>query len=211
MVSNKADEDLSNEQRLVALLKEGHEGAFRVLVREYQERLFDLAYLIISDRKERIISDREESLDIVQEVFLKVHRHINSKFDEKSKLYTWLYRITVNECNNWHKRWKRRFRDYHQPLETDEPDYFSELGTNDFAPDTLYQEKEIEKAYREALKGLGKNARAVLVLKEVEGLSYDEISKILKIKRGTVSSRLCNARKNLRKSLEKYLDKDQSK
>ncbi|MBL7225869.1 MAG: sigma-70 family RNA polymerase sigma factor [Desulfobacteraceae bacterium] len=203
MVSNKADEDLWNEERLVALLKEGHEGAFRVLVREYQERLFNIAC--------GITSDREESLDIVQEVFLKVHRYINSTFDEKSKLYTWLYRITVNECLNWHKRWKRRFRRQHQPLETDEDGYLSELGTDDFAPDTLYQEKEFEKAFQEALKGLGKNARAVFVLKEVEGLSYDEISGILKIKRGTVSSRLCYARKNLRKSLEKYLDKDQSK
>ena len=203
MVSNKADEDLWNEERLVALLKEGHEGAFRVLVREYQEKLFHIAC--------GITSDREESLDIVQEVFLKVHRYINSTFDEKSKLYTWLYRITVNECLNWHKRWKRRFRRQHQPLETDEDGYLSELGTDDFAPDTLYQEKEFEKAFQEALKGLRKNARAVFVLKEVEGLSYNEISGILKIKRGTVSSRLCYARKNLRKSLEKYLDKDQSK
>ena len=93
----------------------------------------------------------------------------------------------------------------------DDGGYLSELGTDDFAPDTLYQEKEFKMAFREALKGLGKNARAVFVLKEVKGLSYDEISGILKIKRGTVSSRLCYARKNLRKSLEKYLDKDQSK
>ena len=202
MVSNKADEDLWNEERLVALLKEGHEGAFRVLVREYQERLFNIAC--------GITSDSEESLEIVQEVFLKVHRYINT-FDERSKLSTWLYRITVNECLNWHKRWKRRFRQQHQPLEIDEGGYLSELGTDDFAPDTLYQEKEFEKAFQAALKGLGKNARTVFVLKEVEGLSYDEISGILKIKRGTVSSRLCYARKNLRKSLEKYSDKDQSK
>ena len=202
MVSNITDEDLWNEERLVFLLREGHDGAFRVLVREYQEKLFHIAC--------GITSDREESLDIVQEVFLKVYRYINT-FGERSKLSTWLYRITVNECFNWHRRWKRKFRQQHQPLEMDEGDYFSELGTDDSAPDTLYQEKEFEKAFREALKGLGKNARAVFVLKEVEGLSYDEISGILKIKRGTVSSRLCYARKNLRNSLEKYLDKDQSK
>ena len=200
MVSNKAEADLWSEEKLVALLKEGHAGAFSVLVREYQEKLFHVAY--------GITSDREESLQIVQEVFLKVHRHING-FGERSKLSTWLYRITVRECLNVLRSWKRRFRQYHQPIETDESDYLSELGTDDFAPDTLYQEKEIEKAFQEALKGLGKNARAVFVLKEVEGLSYDEISRILKIKRGTVSSRLCYARKNLRKSLKKYLDKDQ--
>ena len=202
MVSNKIDEDFSNEEQLVAFLKKGHEGAFRVLVREYQERLFHIAC--------GITSDREESLDIVQEVFLKVYRNINS-FGERSRLSTWLYRITVNECFNLQRSWKRRFRRYHQSIETDESNYLSELGTDDFAPDTLYQGKEFEKAFQEALKGLGKNARAVFVLKEVEGLSYDEISGILKIKRGTVSSRLCYARKNLRKSLEKFLNKDQSK
>ncbi|MEA2040210.1 MAG: sigma-70 family RNA polymerase sigma factor [Thermodesulfobacteriota bacterium] len=201
MVSNKSDEDFSNEEDLVAFLKKGHDGAFRVLIKEYQERLFHIAC--------GIISDREESLDIVQEVFLKVHRNINT-FDERSKLSTWLYRITVNECLNLHRSWKRRFRSYHQSIETDESNYLTELGTDDFAPDALYQEKEVENAFQEALKGLRKNARAVFVLKEVEGLSYDEISGILKIKRGTVSSRLCYARKNLRKSLGKYLDKDQS-
>ncbi len=200
-MSNTTGEDLSNEKKLVALLKEGNEDAFGVLVRRYEKRLFKIAF--------GMTSDREESMDIVQEVFLKVHRHINNTFDEKSKLSTWLYRITVNESFNLLRSWKRRFRDYHHPLETDESDYFSELGTNDFAPDALYQEKEFEKAFREALKGLGKNARAVFVLKEVQGLSYDQISNILKIKRGTVSSRLCYARKTLRKSLEKYIDKDQ--
>ena len=200
MVSNTTDEDLSNEKKLVALLKEGNEDAFRFLVRKYQERLFIVAF--------GFTSDREESMDIVQEVFLKVHRHINSSFDEKSKLKTWLYRITANESLNLIRRWKRRFRQYHQPFETDESDYLSELGTNDCAPDTLFQEKELEKAFQESLKSLGKNARAVFVLKEVQGLSYDEISSVLKIKRGTVSSRLCYARKALRKPLEKYLDKD---
>lgn len=200
MVSNTTEKDLSNEKELVALLKEGHEGAFRFLVRKYQEDLFKVAF--------GFTSDREESLDIVQEVFLKVHRCIKNSFDEKSKLYTWLYRITANESFNLLRSWKRRLRRYHDPLETDDLDYFSELGTNDFAPDALYQKKELEEALQEALKGLGKNARAVFVLKEVQGLSYDEISSVLKIRRGTVSSRLCYARKTLRKSLEKYLDKD---
>jgi len=200
MVSNTTEKDLSNEKELVALLKEGHEGAFRVLVRKYQEDLFKVAF--------GFTSDREESLDIVQEVFLKVHRYINKSFDEKSKLYTWLYRITANESFNLLRSWKRRLRGYHDPLETDELDYFSELGTNDSAPDALYQKKELEKALQEALKGLGKNARAVFVLKEVQGLSYDEISSVLQIKRGTVSSRLCYARKALRRPLGKYLDED---
>jgi len=203
MVSNKADDDLWNEGRLVALLKEGHEGAFRVLVRKYQEDLFKIAC--------GITSDREESLDIVQEVFLKVHRHIKNHLDDESKLSAWLRSITRNESLNVLRSWKRRFRRYHQPLETDEGGYLSELGTDDLAPDALYQEKEVEKAFREALKGLRKNARTVFVLKEVQGLSYDEISRILRIKRGTVSSRLCYARKKLGKSLEKHLDKDQSK
>jgi len=198
MVSKETDDDLWDEKRLVAFLKEGHEDAFRVIVRQYQERLFGIAY--------GITLDREESLDIVQEVFLKVYQKIDS-FGEKSKLSTWLYRITVNQSLNWQRRWKRRFRWHHQPLETDESGGYPELWSK-HTPGSLYQEKEFKKAFEEGLNGLGRDARIVFVLREVEGLSYDEISRILGIKRGTVSSRLCYAREDLRESLKKYLEKD---
>ena len=179
---------------MVASLKQGREEAFRVLIQRYKARLFSVAY--------GMTLDREESLDIVQDVFLKVYEKIYG-FREESKLSTWLYRVTVNQCLNWRRRWKRRFRWHHQP--TDEANGHEELGTGDDHPETLYQNKELEQAFWDQFRQLPSEARAVLVLKEFESLSYDEIAEALNIKTGTVSSRLFYARKKLREGLRPYL------
>jgi RNA polymerase sigma-70 factor (ECF subfamily) len=196
-VSNKANNDFSDERRLVSGLKKRQEEAFRVLIRRYQDKLFSIAY--------GITLDREESLDIVQEVFLKVFQKIHT-FREESRLSTWLHRITVNLCLNWQRRWKRRFRWHHQPLQREGATDRPELATNDDYAEAPYERKEFEKVLWEGLKALSDEARVVFVLKEVEGLSYDQIAKTLKIKKGTVSSRLFYARKTLRGFLRPYLE-----
>ncbi|MCP4103988.1 MAG: sigma-70 family RNA polymerase sigma factor [Desulfobacteraceae bacterium] len=196
-MSDIINKDTLDENRLISLLKQGNEDAFRILILRYQARLFAVAY--------GITLDREESLDIVQEVFIKVWQKIHT-FRDESKLSTWLRRITVNQCLNWQRRWKRRFRWRHQPLETDEAGDYPELGTNDYHPETLYRKKELEKVLWEKLKELPEEARAVFVLRETQELSYDEIAEILNIKRGTVSSRLYYARQKLKESLKEYQD-----
>lgn len=196
-MSDEVDKDLGDESTFVSLLKQGHEDAFRVLVRRYETRVFSIAY--------GITLDREESLDIVQEVFLKVYQNIHT-FREESRLSTWLHRITVNLCLNWKKRWKRRFRWHHQPLERDESGNDLKSGTEAHYPDALYEKKEFEKIFWDRLNELPEKTRAVFVLKEVEGLSYDEIAKTLGVRTGTVSSRLFYARKRLKKSLKQYLE-----
>jgi RNA polymerase sigma-70 factor (ECF subfamily) len=196
-VSNKTNVNHWDENRLVSLLKQGHEEAFRVLVRRFQKKLVGIAY--------GITLDREESLEIVQEVFLQVYRKIHS-FRGEASLSTWLHRITVNLCLNWQRRWKRRLKWRHQPLEKDNGADYPELGSDEEGPHSLYREKEVGKIFKEKLSALPEEARTVFVLKEVEGLSYDEIAKALHIKRGTVSSRLFYARKRLKESLSRYLD-----
>ena len=196
MVSNKIKSDFSDERLLVSGLKKGQEEAFRFLMRRYEKRLFNIAY--------GITLDREESLDILQEVFLKVYQKIHT-FKQEARLSTWLHRITVNVSLNWQRRWKRRFRWHHEPLEQDGHGEHRELGTNDHYPQSLLEKKEFEKTLWQGLRALSDEARAVFVLKELEGLSYEDIAKILKIKRGTVSSRLFYARKALRAYLEPYL------
>jgi len=196
-VSDEVDKHLGDESTLVSLLKQGQEDAFRVLVRRYETRVFSIAY--------GITLDREESLDIVQEVFLKVYQNIHT-FREESRLSTWLHRITVNLCLNWKKRWKRRFRWHHQPLERDQSGNDLKSGTEAHYPDAIYEKKEFEKIFWDRLNELPEKTRAVFVLKEVEGLSYDEIAKTLGVRTGTVSSRLFYARKRLKKSLKQYLE-----
>ncbi|QTA93710.1 RNA polymerase sigma factor [Desulfonema magnum] len=198
-MSNKVNTKLWDEARLISLLKQKDEEAFRVLIQQYQTKLFGIAY--------SITLEKEESLDIVQEVFLKVWQNIHT-FRQDAKLSTWLRRITVNQCLNWQRRWKRRFRWHHQPLESDEGGDYPELGTDDYHPESLYQKKEFEKIIWETLRKLPEDARAVFVLKEAEGLSYDEIARTLKIKRGTVSSRLFYARKKLKELLKEYMDEE---
>jgi len=197
-VSNTSDNAQSDERTLVSRLKQGHEGAFRILVEQYQKQVFRIAY--------GITLDREESLDIVQDVFLKVHQNI-SGFEGKAKLSTWIHRITVNQCLNWQRRWKRRFRWHHEPLETENGADRIELASDEEKPETRYQTKEMENVFREKLRELPEDARAVFVLKELEGYSYDEIAHQLKIKRGTVSSRLFYARRKLKELLSDYVDR----
>jgi len=194
-VPDGIDTDLWNESRLVSLLKEREEEAFRVFMRRYQDKVFGIAY--------GITLDREESLDIVQEVFVKVYERIHT-FRGESKLSTWLHRITVNVCLNWKRRWKRRFRWHHEPIEAEEISKKADVEGKDQRPDTLYENKELEQILWKGLREIPEAARAVFVLKEVEGLSYDEIAEALKIRKGTVSSRLFYARKRLKECLRAY-------
>ncbi|MDM8541307.1 RNA polymerase sigma factor [Desulfococcaceae bacterium HSG9] len=185
------------EHLLIERLKQGDEDAFVSLMRQYRAALINIAY--------GITSDSEESQDIVQEVFLKVYSSIHS-FNEKSSIRTWLYRITVNQSLNWIRTWKRRLKWQHQSLTQEtsgdginQP----ELGSEKYSPSDLFEEKELTWRFEKELKALPKKTRAVFVLRENQGLSYDEIARVLNIKRGTVCSRLYHARLKLKKALLK--------
>lgn len=196
-MSNLSDSPNWDESRLVTLLKQGREEAFRVLIREYQDMVFRIAY--------GITFDHEESLDITQDVFLKVYQNIH-RFEQKSKLSTWLHRITVNEGLNWKRRWKRRFRWHHDSIEDAFQKEALEADSGDDGPEDKFVREEFKRKIKDVLLKLPEEARTVFVLKEMEGLSYDEIAAILNIKRGTVSSRLFHARKRLRALLEDEVD-----
>lgn len=177
------------EKDLVVRLKKGQEAAYQMLVRQYQDKLFYIAY--------GITLDSEESREIVQEVFIKVFRRINS-FRGDSKLFTWLRRITVNESLNWQRKLKRRFKWHHQSLEKEDTYDIVEDKSDMDTPQSLYEKKELKKDIENGLRSLPEDARTVFILKELEGLSYDEIARMLKIQKGTVSSRLFYARQKLR-------------
>ena len=179
-MSEEVDTGLWDELRLVSLLKKREEEAFRVLMQRYEKKVFGIAY--------GITLDREESRDIVQEVFVKVYESIDT-FRGESKLSTWLHRITVNLCLNWKRRWKRRFRWQHEPIDSKETSQRADAEGKDRRPDVIYEKKELEQVFWQSLRKIPETARAVFVLKEVEGLSYDEIAQTLNIRKGTVSSR----------------------
>jgi len=187
-----------NEQDLVERLQKGQQWAFNILVSRYQDRLLRIAY--------GITLDQEDSIEVVQDVFVIVFKKIHT-FRQDASLATWLRKITVNQCLNWKRKWKRRFKWSHDSLESnsgknllnDKNLYGANMKNHD--PEILYQEKQLENNLKKAVKKLPEKLRVVFVLNSFEGLSYEQIAKTLDIKKGTVSSRLYWARKNLMESL----------
>jgi len=182
------------EKKLIKRLQQGQEAAFQILVREYQTRLMAIAW--------GITLDHEESLEIVQDVFLSVHRNIN-EFRGDAGLMTWMRRITINLCLNWKRRWKRRFRWHHVPLESEENILFRGGETPPHSPESHYLGREMEQNIMEHVVKLPEKIRTVFILKTVEEMSYASIAQLLNIKPGTVSSRLYHARKSLASALER--------
>ena len=144
-----------DEQHLVEQLRQGDRKAFAVLVNTFQKRLLKVAY--------GITLDTEESREIVQEVFITVFRQIHS-FRQEAALYTWLRKMTVNQCLNWKRRWKRRFRWHHDPITRENAPGLSQEETPMETPETLMQKKQFQDRLRAAFKPLPEKPRTVFVL-----------------------------------------------
>ena len=191
-MSNNTNSADINDSRLVTDLRNGNERAYRQLVEKYQAKLKNVAY--------GITLDAEESSDIIQDVFIKAYLGID-KFKGESSLYTWLRRITVNESLNWVRKWKRRFRWQHQSLDQEDGSTL-DVKSEEAGPESSFSNKQITGILKKGLDKLPEKARTALILKEVEGLTYEEIGDLLKINKGTVSSRIFYAREKLREYLK---------
>ena len=183
----------------IAQLQAGSEEAFDRLVAEYTPPLYRLAY--------RLLNDPADADDVVQEVFLKAFRSIG-QFQGNCPLKAWLYRITVNTVANQNRSW-RRHREPERPLDAPE----TEGSPLDFLADDHVQNpfqsllsRETQELVQSALLRLSESSRAILVLREMEGLSYEEVADILQISLGTVKSRLARARQSLKGELETMLE-----
>lgn len=188
-----------SDRKLVRNLRRRDEDAFRELVRVYQHRVFNIVY--------RILGDREEAEDVAQEVFVAIFKHIDS-FRGDAKFSTWVYRIATNQARNRLKYHARRHRRDHQNYE-DAPE--SAHQDSDFAgtipqPEDAVLGRELEKIIQEGLAELGEIHRTIIVLRDVELLSYQEIAEIVELPEGTVKSRLFRARVALKEYVEKRYD-----
>lgn len=191
-MSNKPNIADTDEGRLLVDLRNKDEKAYKKLVHLYQAKLRNVAY--------GVTLDAEESADIIQDVFLKAYTGID-RFKGESSLYTWLRRITINESLNWVRKWKRRFRWQHQSIDQEEGDS-PDITSDTPGPEESLGNRQVSGMLRKALDSLPEKARTILVLKEVEGLSYDEIGDLMGVNKGTVSSRIFYAREKLRESLK---------
>lgn len=165
----------------------GDASAFDEVYRRHAGLVFNLCW--------RLVGEREEALDLAQEVFLRVHRHLGG-FGGRASLRTWIYRVTVNSCRS---RLSRK-RPVLRPLEDltgpgREP---AEPGPD---PEVRASGAELERHLAAALEGLPIAFREAVVLRDVEGLAYDEIAEVLKVPVGTVRSRIARGREALRDRL----------
>lgn len=180
------------EAALIQRCAAGDEVAFAELVANHQRMVVQLAI--------NLLGDRDEALDLSQEVFLRVFRTI-TRFRGQSSLKTWIYRIAVNQARNRHRFWRRRHRADQVPLDVHVAAHGEFLSATDSRPDRVLAQKELASRIDHALAALPFDQRTAIVLREVDGLSYDEIAYSLGVAVGTVKSRLTRARQSLRLEL----------
>src|SRR6202163_1841753 len=180
------------EAALIQRCAAGEQLACTELVAEHQRMVVQLAM--------NLLSDRDEALDLSQEVFLRVFRTIH-RFRGQSSLRTWIYRIAVNQARNRHRFWRRRHRGDQISLDAHVAAYGDHLPGGQAGPDRVLEQKELAARLQVPLEHLPVDQRTAKMMREIEGLSYDEIAYSLGVAIGTVKSRLTGARKPLRLEL----------
>lgn len=196
-------DDPGAERELVERLRRRDEQAFRELVRTFQRPVYALVY--------RMLGDEEEARDLSQEVFVSVFRAIGT-FRGDSKLSTWLFRIVTNHCRNRQKYLGRRQHGKRQPYEeTDEQAEMTGgdatvLGERPPRPDREVEGRRLETAIQRAIAALDPEQRELVVLRDIQGLSYEEIQRVTGLPEGTVKSRLHRARLALKEALAPHVD-----
>jgi RNA polymerase sigma-70 factor (ECF subfamily) len=190
----------AEEASIIAELKAGSEEAYDWLVSRYHQPIYSLVY--------RILTDPADAADTTQEVFLKVFRGMR-RFNGECSLKTWLYRIAIHEASN-QRRWWFRHKSRETSMERQDADGNS-LGLCDTLPDPgespleILAHEEVRARVERELKQVPEPYRTTLVLRDIEGLSYEEIAEVLEISLGTVKSRLIRGREALRKRLEGFV------
>ena len=186
-----------DDQKLIQRCLSGDESAFEELVLAYQNMVFNVAY--------RFLSNAGEAEELAQEVFMRIYRHLEN-FRGASSLKTWIYRITTNLALNKIKFNKRRkihkSVSLDQEIRPDSPTLGDTIADNRPGPDKRTMGGEIQEQLQIALDQLSKDQKAVVILRDIEGLTYEEISDALEVNIGTVKSRLARGRSNLQTLLK---------
>ncbi|MGB9428373.1 MAG: RNA polymerase sigma factor RpoE [Gammaproteobacteria bacterium] len=186
-----------SDQMLVARVQRGDKAAFDVLVRKYQHKIIKLIT--------RYVHDGSEALDVAQEAFIKAYRAIPG-FRGDSAFYTWLYRIAINTAKNYLVAEGRRPLDHGVDLQ-DPDQYEMQARLKDMdTPERLLLTEEIQRTVEAAIEQLPEELRTAIVLREIEGMSYEEIAQTMSCPVGTVRSRIFRAREAIDGKLRPLLN-----
>ena len=184
--------------QLLERLKAQDEAAFAELFHLYKDMVYTLAH--------KLLVDKTEAMDVTQEVFINLFRRVES-FRGECTLKTWIYRIALNQAANRNRWWKRRSRDHALSLSLDQHTSESlslDLSSHKPSPARQMMGAEIREQFRKGLNQLSFDQRVAVVLRDVEGLSCEEIAEITDVQVGTVKSRIARGREHLRSLLQDF-------
>ena len=181
-----------DDAELVASARAGDPQAFATLVGRYEKRIARLVRGMVQER---------DTEDVTQEAFLKAFSKL-ANFDGRSSFYTWIFRIAANTAMDWRKRERRR---RHASLPVG-PEGEDAVPSGEVGPHATATRRELARKIDEAIEALPDKHHEILVMREIEGLSYDEIAERLGTSKGTVESRLFRARERLRERLSSWIE-----
>ena len=186
----------NDDFELIERFKSGDTSAFEGIVLKYQNKIYSLCRYMLGN-----VHDAE---DAAQDAFLKAYQAL-PKFQPEASLYTWLYRIATNTCIDYKRKpvFESLFSDAGEGEKL-----IHDRASDGPSPEKLYQSKQIDEALRESLGKLSPKLRAIIILKEIEELSYEEIADALEISMGTVKSRIARAREELQKLMRKFTEQN---
>jgi RNA polymerase sigma-70 factor (ECF subfamily) len=182
----------STDKELVKRVQKGDKGAFDLLVLKYEQKIINLVM--------RYVRDPEQALDITQEAFIKAYRAL-PRFRGDSAFYTWLYRIAVNTAKNYLAAQRRRPTDIE--LDLQDPEQYglhAKLKETD-TPEGVTLSKELQETLERAIESLPDDLRTAIILRELDGMSYEEIAQTMDCPVGTVRSRIFRARDAIAKKV----------
>ena len=189
----KGEQEKVTDKQLVARVQKGDKGAFDLLVIKYQYKVHAIIF--------RYVKDIDEVNDVMQEAFIKAYRALEG-FRGESAFYTWLYRIAVNTAKNYLIARNRRPPAF--DINVDDSDYSEENKQlhNVDSPENILYRDELQSVINAAIKNLPEDLRTALILREFEGLNYEEIADIMNCPIGTVRSRIFRARESLEEKIK---------
>lgn len=183
----------SNEQLLLERSKAGDIAAFEKLIEVYQKKIFNLAY--------RMVGNHDDAADLAQEALIRIFKSI-ANFKEQSSFSTWVYRITTNVClDEIRKKKNRRVLSLDEEIHVEDGEMQRQIMSDDPLPDEVVEREELRSIVNGAIGSLPEEQRLVISLRDIQGLSYDEIAEVLDCPTGTVKSRINRARQALKNVL----------
>lgn len=180
---------VNNEEKLIKKCQKGDIDAFETLISSYEKIAYNIAL--------KMLKNREDAMDISQEAFIKVYKSID-KFNFKSSFSTWLYRIVVNTCID-HLKKKKKVYSIDSTVETQNGEIHTEIPDTTNNPEQLMEKKLTKELVHRSINELSETHKVVIVLRDIQGFSYEEISQIIGCSQGTVKSRISRARSALKK------------